>query len=51
MSVLSRPYYHNEAEAFRYLESMLWADGIVCPHCGTVGGKVYSLENVRGSKS
>ena len=51
MSILSRPYFHNEAEAFRYLESILWADGIVCPHCGTVGGRVYSLEGVRGSKS
>lgn len=51
MSVLSRPYFHNEAEAFRYLESILWADGVTCPHCGTVGGRVYSLDGVRGSKS
>lgn len=44
MSVLSRPYFHDEAKAFEYLESVLWADGIVCPHCGTVGGRVYKLE-------
>lgn len=44
MSVLSKPYFHDEAKAFEYLESVLWADGIVCPHCGVVGGRVYSLE-------
>jgi transposase-like protein len=44
MSVLSKPYFHNEAKAFEYLESVLWADGIVCPHCGVVGGRVYALE-------
>jgi transposase-like protein len=44
MSVLSKPYFHNEAKAFEYLESILWAGGIVCPHCGVVGGRVYALE-------
>ena len=51
MSVLSKPYFHNEKAAFEYLESVLWADGIVCPHCGVVGGRVYSLEGVRGKAS
>jgi transposase-like protein len=36
MSVLSRPYFHNEEKAFEYLESVLWADGKACPHCGGV---------------
>lgn len=44
MSVLSKPYFHDETKAFEYLESVLWADGIVCPHCGVVGGRVYKLE-------
>jgi len=44
MSVLSKPYFHNEAKAFEYLESILWADGIVCPHCGVIGGRVYELK-------
>ena len=44
MSVLSKPYFHDEAKAFEYLESILWADGVVCPHCGVVGGRVYALE-------
>lgn len=36
MSVLSRPYFHDEEKAFAYLESVLWADGAVCPHCGAL---------------
>ena len=44
MSVLSKPYFHDEAKAFKYLESVIWADGIACPHCGTVGGRVYELK-------
>lgn len=51
MSVLSKPYFHNEAAAFGYLESIVWADGVVCPHCGVVGGRVYDLADVRGSIS
>jgi transposase-like protein len=47
MSVLSKPYFHDEAKAFEYLESVLWADGIVCPHCGVVGGRVYELKGKR----
>ena len=36
MSVLSKPYFHDEAAAFDYLESVIWADGPTCPHCGAV---------------
>ena len=36
MSVLSKPYFHNEEAAFAYLESVIWTDGAVCPHCGGV---------------
>ena len=34
MSVLSKPYFHDEEAAFTYLEGIVWADGKVCPHCG-----------------
>jgi len=51
MSVLSQPRFHDEAKAFEYLESMIWADGIVCPHCGVIGGRVYKLDGVRGKPS
>lgn len=36
MSVLSKPYFHSEEAAFAYLESVVWADGSACPHCGGV---------------
>lgn len=36
MSVLSKPYFHNEEAAFAHLESKLWPEGPVCPHCGGV---------------
>lgn len=34
MSALSRPEFHSEEAAFAHLEKIVWADGIVCPHCG-----------------
>jgi len=36
MSVLSAPYFHDEAAAFAYLESVIWPEGPTCPHCGAV---------------
>ena len=51
MSVLSSPHFHDEAKAFAFLESVVWADGIVCPHCGVIGGKVYDLAGVRSKAS
>jgi transposase-like protein len=34
MSVLLKPYFHDEEAAFAHLESVLWPDGPTCPHCG-----------------
>ncbi len=34
MSVLSKAYFHDEEAAFAYVESKLWPEGPVCPHCG-----------------
>jgi transposase-like protein len=34
MSALSRPEFHDEAKAFEHLETIIWADGKACPHCG-----------------
>src|SRR3954464_2028702 len=34
MSVLSRPYFHDEEAAFAFLEGKLWPQGPVCAHCG-----------------
>lgn len=51
MSVLSQPRFHDEAAAFAYLESIIWADGKVCPQCGVVNGRIYTLAGVRGKPS
>lgn len=39
MSVLSKPYFHDETAAFAHLEGVLWANGPVCPHCGNCDPK------------
>jgi transposase-like protein len=33
-SVLDKPYFTNEAEAYAKLESIVWPNGPVCVHCG-----------------
>jgi transposase-like protein len=35
-SVLSQKHFHDEAEAFAYVEARVWPEGPVCPHCGGV---------------
>ena len=45
MSVLSKPYMHDEAAAFAHVEAMLWGDEPVCPHCGNCTGN-YPLRGV-----
>jgi transposase-like protein len=47
MSVLTRPYFHDEEAAFAHLESVLWPNGPVCPHCGVVSTKHYDLRKSR----
>src|SRR6266478_4933070 len=45
MSILSEPHFHCEEAAYARLESIIWPNGPVCPHCGgvdritVVGGK------------
>jgi transposase-like protein len=34
MSVLSDDYLHDEQKAYDLVESVLWPNGAVCPHCG-----------------
>lgn len=36
MSILTKAYFHDEAAAIAYLESIVWRDGIVCPKCGVL---------------
>lgn len=51
MSVLSSPHFHDEAKAYEYLEGIVWANGVTCPHCGVVDGRVYDLSGVRSKPS
>lgn len=37
MSILSKPYFHNEEAAYEFVEARVWAKGVVCPHCGEIG--------------
>jgi transposase-like protein len=50
MSVLSRPYFHDEAAAFEHVEGMLWPQGPVCRHCGSME-KHYALKGGRTKAS
>lgn len=36
MSVINRPYFQNEKAAFAHLEKIVWKEGVICPHCGSV---------------
>ncbi|MBK6895647.1 MAG: IS1595 family transposase [Alphaproteobacteria bacterium] len=36
MSVLNQAHFHDEKAAYAFVEARLWADGRICPHCGTV---------------
>ena len=50
MSILNQPHFHDEEAAFEMVESIVWPNGPVCPHCG---GKerIYSLKGVRSKPS
>lgn len=34
MSVLSDRHFHDETEAYKFVEARIWPIGPVCPHCG-----------------
>ncbi len=48
-SILNRPHFHDEAAAFAKLESIVWLNGPVCPHCGGIG-RIYDLQGVKDKK-
>jgi transposase-like protein len=37
--------YSDEEEAYKFLESIRWETGIVCPHCGNNGAEFIEPEN------
>src|SRR5688572_5754310 len=38
-SVLTSKHFHNEPAAYAFVEARVWANGVVCPHCGNVDQK------------
>jgi transposase-like protein len=50
MSMLNKKYFSNETAAFAHLESVLWPDGPVCPHCGVVdqAGRLNGVKDKKG---
>ena len=50
MSVLNAPHFHDEAAAFEMVESLVWPNGPVCPHCGGTD-RIYPLKGVRSKAS
>lgn len=39
MSHLSNPIFHDQNKARKWLETQMWPDGPVCPHCGEQDNK------------
>jgi transposase-like protein len=51
-SVLSEPYFHDEAAAFEALERIVWPNGPHCPHCGNAdAAKIGRLAEQRTKPS
>ena len=40
--------YSNEEEAYKFLESIRWENGTLCPHCGNIGA--YLMEPESGER-
>jgi transposase-like protein len=49
-SVLNEAYFQDEEAAFERLEAIVWKNGPVCPHCGSMG-RIYALKGVRSKSS
>lgn len=43
MSSLNQPQFKTPENARKYLESVRWPNGPVCPHCGSISKDHYSL--------
>ncbi len=37
MTTFNEPQHQTEEAARQWFESLRWPDGVICPHCGTVG--------------
>ncbi len=48
MTALTAPQFTNEAAAISHLEASRWADGVSCPHCGSVNVHRMGGETQKG---
>ena len=48
-SIFNRAHFQDEVAAFAKLESIVWPNGIICPHCGTIG-QARPLTGVKDKK-
>ena len=42
-AVLQNPIFQDETKAREWLETRVWPNGPVCPHCGATGDDVTAL--------
>lgn len=51
MSMLNKLYFQNEKAAFAHLEKTIWAQGVICPHCGSVDSarRLQGVKDKKGS--
>ena len=46
--IWDKEHFLNEKAAFKYIESIIWRNGKVCPHCGNRGEKkIYEIKGER----
>jgi len=48
-AILNLPHFQDPDSAREYLESLRWANGVICPHCGVVGNH-YKLQGAKTPK-
>ena len=42
-AILNQPQFQDADKAREYLEALRWSAGVICPHCGVIGGH-YQLK-------
>jgi len=42
-AIFNLPHFQDAEKAREYLEALRWANGVVCPHCGSIGAH-YKLQ-------
>jgi hypothetical protein len=43
--------YSDEPEAYKFLESIRWENGVICPHCKNIGADFIEPKKERKTRS